>query len=477
MTEKHLILGPPGTGKTTYLLNIVEEAIAKGIPPQRIAFLSFTKAAADEAISRACVKFGLETSDFPYFRTLHSLCYMIIGLKDTEVMKDKHWREFGANCGYEITTHSLEFPNSGHTEGDQLMKLYQLSRARQHTIIAEAELQKSSQLPHRIWGFYRELEKYKQANGVMDFHDFLDHVDQPLPVDVMIVDEAQDLTRQQWSLLEKLSATSSQLYIAGDDDQAIFEWAGADIPYFLNIKATTHTVLDKSWRLGKQHVTLCSNIANKIANRYQKTWTWSDKEHGCRAVSEHSVPALLESGDWLLLARTRMGLDGLIKSAKECGRVYAVNDKWSTDNPITKAIVEYTALQKGSKLTLEQMKRVCSFSDITINTPESKRDYFSSADAIGLVERKPWFDALKLSPQQIVSHRALLRRGESLSRPGNVRIATIHTVKGAEADNVVLVCNPTSKRQDDGEKRVWYVGASRAKSQLFLINPESNRLF
>ena len=54
------IYGPPGTGKTTKLLEIMENAIAEGTNPERIAFLSFTKKAAQEAIDRACLKFNLD---------------------------------------------------------------------------------------------------------------------------------------------------------------------------------------------------------------------------------------------------------------------------------------------------------------------------------------------------------------------------------------------------------------------------------
>ena len=46
MEKTKIILGPPGTGKTHNLLNLVEKELAKGTPPDRIAFVAFTKKAA-----------------------------------------------------------------------------------------------------------------------------------------------------------------------------------------------------------------------------------------------------------------------------------------------------------------------------------------------------------------------------------------------------------------------------------------------
>jgi superfamily I DNA/RNA helicase len=57
---------------------------------------------------------------------------------------------------------------------------------------------------------------------------------------------------------------------------------------------------------------------------------------------------------------------------------------------------------------------------------------------------------------------------------GVVRVDTIHAVKGEEADMVLLVSNITGRTEraeeddEDEERRVWFVGASRARETLML---------
>ena len=69
MTEIIKVLGPPGTGKTTTLLNYVEEAMLT-TDIKKIGYFSFTRKAAEEARDRAVKKFNLEKKEADTFRTL-----------------------------------------------------------------------------------------------------------------------------------------------------------------------------------------------------------------------------------------------------------------------------------------------------------------------------------------------------------------------------------------------------------------------
>ena len=82
------------------------------------------------------------------------------------------------------------------------------------------------------------LKNYtKRENGLLDFTDMLREYGTALPIDICIVDEAQDLSSLQYQHGNtSLLPSAREVYIAGDDDQAIFGWAGADVNKFLSLK-------------------------------------------------------------------------------------------------------------------------------------------------------------------------------------------------------------------------------------------------
>ena len=108
MSHIHKVFGPPGSGKTTYLLNRVEQELADGIQPMQIGYFSFTRKAANEARDRAIAKFPHlnAKTDFPYFRTLHSLAFRCMSVKADMIMQPEHYGEFAAQVGIEINISS-----------------------------------------------------------------------------------------------------------------------------------------------------------------------------------------------------------------------------------------------------------------------------------------------------------------------------------------------------------------------------------
>jgi len=79
--------------------------------------------------------------------------------------------------------------------------------------------------------------------------------------------------------------------------------------------------------------------------------------------------------------------------------------------------------------------------------------------------------------------RAMLRRGEKITQEPRIRISTIHAAKGGEATNVILLTDISSRvfksyqQNPDDESRVFYVGLTRAKENLFLIEPQTQKYY
>ena len=98
----------------------------------------------------------------------------------------------------------------------------------------------------------------------------------------MFIDEAQDLSLIQWEMVRSMWDNAEKTYIAGDDDQAIFKWAGADVDHFIALKEEVNNikVLDQSYRIpgGPIHE-LSQKIINKVQNRFDKDYK-PRTEHG-----------------------------------------------------------------------------------------------------------------------------------------------------------------------------------------------------
>ena len=105
--EVNLIAGPPGTGKTTTLMDIIEKELLV-CAPNEIAFVTFTKEGSLQGIRRACERFNYTHKQFPYFRTLHSLAFQELKLNRANVMGPQQYKHFSKKMGMNFVGYYTE---------------------------------------------------------------------------------------------------------------------------------------------------------------------------------------------------------------------------------------------------------------------------------------------------------------------------------------------------------------------------------
>ena len=102
--------------------------------------------------------------------------------------------------------------------------------------------------------YWAGTKKFKQQKGLKDFTDLIEEfIEKKIKstFKVLFIDEAQDLSKIQWEMVRQIWQDVEKTYIAGDDDQAIFKWAGADVDHFISLKKEVDKIetLDQSYRI------------------------------------------------------------------------------------------------------------------------------------------------------------------------------------------------------------------------------------
>lgn len=488
MSKQTLVLGGPGAGKTTRLLSIMEEALDNGTPPERVAFVAFTRAAAKEATDRACARFGLQPEELPYFRTLHSMCFKELGLTRLDVVTEEHLAELGRGIGelydprekFSVGEEGPGAKGGGKRNADPLLTIDHYARTTKQTLQDAHRDHGGSIEWRRLERFSEAYRIYKEERDLVDFTDMLTTFSQsgsPVPVDVAIIDEAQDLTPAQWSVTDRGFSEATEVWAAGDDDQAIHKWAGGAEERFLSL-AWPREVLPLSHRLPKVIFDFAQEVVRRIGRRFEKDYAPSRTGGEVNWVRDPSEVDL-SGGKWLLLARTKAQLARLEAVAREQAVTYSCKGVSAIDRKEVRAIIAYEALRAGKRVEGADAAIAMLMAGFPYRDIDESRTY--TAVELKFDARVIWHDALIRMPlDDREYYLAALRRGEKLTDPPRVRIDTIHGAKGLEAENVVLVTDLTyrtnqSYRTDpDSEHRVFYVGLTRASKVLFLVSPQTS---
>lgn len=408
------IFGPPGTGKTHTLVDYAQEALERH---RRALYLSYTKAAAIEATSRLK---GITAS------TVHSLAFQLLGLTSAQVVDDKKLQSFSDLSGIPIMDKKGVEPVP--EEGDDYLKVISYAN---HRLMTHDQAYDEFNRPgayNKFVAFTQLYGEWKKQYGYVDFDDMLlMFVDRALKANfpAVLLDEAQDMTPLLWRCFNKIVEETKEIYLAGDDDQAIYEWNGADPHGMANFGGKRH-VLDKSFRVPQRvHWLMHDQLLPRFQTRVNKKFAPADREGiVIRYGSAHDFPiGDFRGEDLKILTRDKF-------RQQEIARM------------LNAELIPYRTAGGFSPWTSKVAQELRAGKPIDqLNIGPNWREFYSKAD---------------------------------LTEPVTIELSTIHQAKGKEARHVMVDCMMTNSTLEnmttkpDAELRVWYTACTRAAEFLYI---------
>jgi DNA helicase-2/ATP-dependent DNA helicase PcrA len=461
------IYGPPGTGKTFRLIRRVNAYVyvRTGTPYHKIGYFAFTKKAAKEARERI----GVDEKQVPYFQTLHAFCFHLLNLNESDIMQPHHYEALGKKLNIRVNFNDKYNEEQTHflTCNNPYFQMIQRSINKDIPLREEFNLNEHDRKDIDSWDTLKHihinLQEYKTKMHLLDFNDLVKKVvnSKKFPkLKAIFIDEAQDLSPLQWQLYDKLKENCDDIYLAGDDDQAIFAWAGADVNRFIKEPANER-VLRYSRRVSRAVQEQSQIAVSKIAGIRKHKEYLPRAQEGFASHINNLGQIDLTKGKWLILTRTKSNLLDIMKELKSKNIYYQSNKGKSFNVGIYNGAMAYTKWIREGKLEEKEINDV--------------REYIPSGN---WNPEKNWYDIFVADQKEILYIRNIISGGEILSENARVWVSTIHAAKGGEEDNVILSLHQGSKVQksirlsidkQDEEHRVWYVGITRARNNLYKL--------
>jgi len=463
--------GPPGTGKTYKLISRAKAYVKIGTPLHKIGYFAFTKKAATEARTRM----PAEDKKLPYFQTLHSFAYHQLTLNEEDVMQPFHYEELGKLLNIKVKYHDKYNKEEISYLNCNSPYFQMIGKAMNRDTSIREEFDRSEHNNKEIkWHLLKyiddNLKIYKQKRKLLDFNDMIKNLinKQNLPkFKVIFIDEAQDLSPLQWQLYDKLKECADDIYLAGDDDQAIYAWAGANVERFIEEPAK-EKVLKYSKRISRVIQEESDIPISKIKGPRKDKNYYPRKFEGTSERINNLDQIDLTSGKWLILTRTLSRLSSIKEELIKRNLYFKVKKEKSFKVRLYKSAMNYTYWCMGKILEEKDIKDINEF------TGKEKWNH-----------EVEWFDAFEEADEKEKLYiKNMLDNGENLNEEARISISTIHASKGGEEDNVILCLDIGNKikkamlksiDKHDEEHRVWYVGITRARNNLYKLKANLKR--
>ena len=560
------LFGGPGSGKTTALLDRVESILDSGVDINDLLLVSYTRAAASEVRERLAERRGIEPRTLRgNVSTMHAKAYDLLNLSRGDVVGEKHKQEFCEDYG-------LDYEDEYRSAGRRTARSTQIG----NKVIATSQwLQRTNRevadwydvpfqwnvekvrLPPDIdphaqsgnkytptWSTdddridipqaIRAWRSYKGENDLVGFADMLERVVERslVPyVDYLIIDEFQDITQLQFRVYEEWKKHMDTVIIAGDDDQVVYAWQGAD-PALLLSEGGEDVILDTSHRLPSRILRVTQQAIRHIEERQEKNLKPRIDGGVVEARQRPSTYDLVQDvtetvetddGSIMVLFRARYQLFEFLDDFVDTGipfRIMTDQRMWTDRlSDYVDAIQRYDADEPLTGLQTRRLAEMLADSAFGMN---ERDDLFDAIDELQEDAGVDDLEAFTVDPATVQEHvpfmpgpgsaadmvRKITRYQERSLRAylageyrdvprDRVRVGTIHSAKGREADHVYVSTDLTEKVVEqmaatadpddipageelstaadrvpvltDNERRVFYVGMSRARERLVLL--------
>ena len=468
-----LIVAGPGTGKTLTIAHRIAYLIRHNVLPEEILAVTFTNRAAREMRARAGDVIGSDAAKI-FMGTFH-----LLGLK---IIKDNRADDF--------LIYSRE---------DQVKLLKKLMN--DSTRKARNAVERISRIKNSLGDEDRGIQETYQAyeaglkeRNALDFDDLI-----RIPIRMLqnsetarkyqdkfkyiIVDEYQDINPVQYQLLKRLAGKTGNVCVVGDADQAIYAFRGADIGNFLNFEkdfpGAKRITLSENYRSSGIIVTAADSLIRHNERRIDKKLV-PLKEKGV-PVTSLSVPDEHAEGAAIIRhIEERMGGTSHYQMARSIsGRADSERSFRFSDF----AVIFRTNAQARA------LEQVFAASGI----PYQMIGRRSSAQMKDIEETLVYLQSLihphdTIGPDRSETPEAKLLTAEDLFDPraDAVALMTLHMAKGLEFPVVFITgCEdgliPYAVMKEavdiEEERRLLYVGMTRAKDELHLIHARNRFLY
>ena len=285
-----LVLAGAGSGKTKVLTNRIAYLIENGVNPENILAITFTNKAAREMKDRVINLIG-NTAYNIQISTFHSLGLKIIKENHQVLGYSKNFTIIDSDDSLTIIKKIMKDLNMGNQYYNPREIRNKISSAKNELM----DIDKFARLEydHKVVEVYKiYLRKLKDSNSV-DFDDLL-----VLPIKLfqgyphildfyqdkyqyLLIDEYQDTNEAQYILSKMLSKKYQNIFVVGDNDQAIYAFRGANYKNILNFEKDYPNcktiMLEENYRSTKMILDAANCvIKHNKARKDKKLWSSND---------------------------------------------------------------------------------------------------------------------------------------------------------------------------------------------------------